>query len=121
MSVIRQIGVVFGLCWISEIIASYLPFAFPSSVLALVLLFVLLLTGVLKTEHVKEKSDFLLDNMAFFFIPAGVRLMNYFDLLKENIITLVVICVITTVLTFAATAYSMSFTIKLLNRRKKHD
>lgn len=121
MSILKQIGVIFGLCWISEIIVSYLPFAFPSSVLALLLLFLLLLTGILKTEHIREKSDFLLTNMAFFFIPSGVRLINYFDVLKDNIIPVIIICIITTILTFAATAYSMKITIKLIERRKNNE
>ena len=121
MSILKQIGVIFGLCWISEIIVSYLPFAFPSSVLALLLLFLLLLTGILKTEHIREKSDFLLTNMAFFFIPSGVRLINYFDVLKDNIIPVIIICIITTILTFAATAYSMKITINLIERRKNNE
>ena len=66
-----QIGIVFGICLVGEGIAAVLPFAFPASVLSMLLLFVLLLCGVLKVEHIREKGDFLLKNMAFFFIPVS--------------------------------------------------
>ena len=71
-----QIGIVFGICLVGEGIAAVLPFAFPASVLSMLLLFVLLLCGVLKVEHIREKGDFLLKNMAFFFIPSGVALLG---------------------------------------------
>ena len=92
-----------------------LPFAFPASVLSMLLLFVLLLCGVLKVEHIREKGDFLLKNMAFFFIPSGVALLEQVDLLKGKIVILLLICLITMVLTFAATA----FTVRLVSRWQK--
>lgn len=55
----------------------------------MILLFLCLFTGVLKIEHIQEKADFLLGNMAFFFVPAGVSIMNYFDVLKHSIVQLV--------------------------------
>ena len=83
-----QIGIVFGICLVGEGIAAILPFAFPASVLSMLLLFVLLLCGVLKVEHIREKGDFLLKNMAFFFIPSGVALLEQVDFLKGKIMIL---------------------------------
>lgn len=119
MKIIKQIGIIFTICWLSEVMEHFLPFAFPASVIGLVLLLICLLTGLLKIEHVQEKSDFLLSNMAFFFVPAGVSMINYFEILKSSFIQLIIICVISTVITFAVTAYSIKLTIKLMNRRKK--
>ena len=85
----------------------------------MILLFLLLASGVVRIEHIREKSDFLLSNMAFFFIPAGVSVINYFDVLKSSVVPLVLICLLTTVITFAATAYSIKLTVYLMNRRKK--
>ena len=68
MKVILQIGVVFGVCLIGEAAACFLPFPFPASVLSMILLFLLLCLKVLKIDHIRQKADFLLQNMAFFFI-----------------------------------------------------
>ena len=121
MKIIKQFGIIFSLCWIATVIEGLLPIAFPASVIAMLLLLLCLMTGVLKIDHIREKSDFLLANMAFFFIPAGVNVINYLDILKANWLPLLLICVITTVITFAATAYSIRLTIWLLGRRKGAD
>ena len=103
----------------SQVVAAYLPFSFPSSVIGMILLFICLLAGVLKIEHIQEKADFLMENMAFFFVPAGVSVMNYFDILKSTLVPFLIICIVSTIITFAATAYSVQFVMKLMNRRKK--
>ena len=117
MKIIYQIGIIFSLCWVSQIVEKLLPFDFPASVIGMVLLFVLLSCKVLKVEHIREKSDFLLANMAFFFVPAGVSIINYFDVLSTAW-KLLFICLITTILTFAATAGSIKLTLKLMRKKK---
>ena len=119
MKIIKQTGIIFFICWISVILEALLPFAFPASVIGMVLLLLFLLSGLLKVEHIREKSDFLLANMAFFFIPAGVNVMNYLDILRQNRLPLLAVCLLTTVITFAATAYSVRFTMSLLSKRKE--
>ena len=118
MNIIYQIAIIFSICWVGQIIESLLPFPFPASVAAMVLLFTLLCLRAVRVDHVREKSDFLLGNMAFFFIPAGVSIINYFDVLRSALLPLLVICLVTTVLTFAATAYSVRLTRYLMDRRK---
>ncbi len=118
MKIIKQFGIIFSLCWIAVVIEKLLPIAFPASVIGMLLLLFCLLTGVLKIDHIREKSDFLLANMAFFFVPAGVNVINYLDILKENWLPLLLICVITTVVTFAAAAYSIRL-VMILQCRKK--
>ena len=119
MKIIIQIAIIFSICWVSQIIEALLPIAFPASVIGMLLLLLLLMTRVLKVDHIREKSDFLLSNMAFFFIPAGVSIINYFDVLASSILPLLAVCVISTVLTFAVTAYAVQLTRKLMNGRKK--
>lgn len=121
MKIIRQIGIIFAICWLSQIIESILPFSFPASVTGMVLLFICLAAGFLKIDHVREKADFLLENMAFFFIPAGVSIINYFDILKSSAVQILIICVVSTIITFTVTAYSVMFTMKWMNRRKQNE
>ena len=119
MKIICQIAIIFTICWISQIVEAILPFPFPVSVIGMVLLLILLLVRALKVDHIREKSDFLLSNMAFFFIPAGVSIINYFDILASNLIPLLVICLVSTLLTFAVTVWAVRLTRYLMDRRKK--
>ena len=121
MNLLGELAVLFGLCLLCEGLTALLPFPLPGSVLSLLLLLVLLLTGVLKERHIGRVSAFFTGNMAFFFIPAGVSIINYFDILASNLIPLLVICLVTVVLVFAATALSVRFTLYLLERRKRHE
>ena len=118
MKIICQIGVIFAVCWFSQLIEAALPVPFPASVIGMLLLLALLATGLLKIEHIREKADFLLANMAFFFLPAGVSVINYFDVLGRSAVALVLVCLLSTVITFGATALSIRFTLRLLERRK---
>ena len=118
MKIVTQVGIIFSICWISQIIEKLLPFSFPASVIGMILLFILLCVHILKVDRIREKSDFLLENMAFFFIPAGVSIINYFDVLKNWVVQLIVICVVSTVVTFAVTAYSMKLALYLMQKKK---
>lgn len=119
VKIICQIAIIFTICWISQIVEAVLPFPFPASVIGMVLLLILLLVRALKVDHIREKSDFLLSNMAFFFIPAGVSIINYFDILADSLVPLLVICLVSTLLTFAVTAWAVQLTRHLMDRRKK--
>ena len=71
MKIIKQVGILFLICWVSQLVEAVLPFDFPASVIGMLLLLALLFGGVLKVDHIREKSDFLLANMAFFSSPRG--------------------------------------------------
>lgn len=122
MSVIAQIGVVFGLCLAAEGISALLPFVFPSSVMAMVLLLVLLFCKVLKPQQLNETSDFLLGNMPLFFVPACVGILQYKDVLFQNFWAIFLISLLTTPVVFFVTGHAVQLTMKLLRRKgEKHD
>ena len=118
MEILLQIALVFGVYWVSQCIEAVLPFSFPASVISLILLLVLLLTGVVKVDHVREKSDFLLGNLGFFFVPVSVGIMNYAQLIWENAAAFLTVCVVSLVLTYGATVGAVRLTQKLLEKRK---
>ena len=77
MNIMAQAAIIFGVCLVSEGVAALIPVAFPASVIALLLLMLLLFTGALKPEHIRELSGFLVANMAFFFLPSCVGVMEH--------------------------------------------
>ena len=110
MNIMGEIAVVFGVCLISEGISFLLPFPFPAGVISLVLLLLLLFSGVVKERHIGRVSGFLVDNMAFFFVPPCVAIME----LLPYLLPFLFIAVVTTPLVYLVTAW----TIQLLIRRK---
>jgi holin-like protein len=116
MKTIKQIGVIFAACWIGQILSRFLPFAFSASIIGMILILFLLLTGILRIEHIRENSSFLLSNMSFFLIPAGVSVINYFDVIGRNILVLVFICVASTIITFCVTAFTVKALLVLMGK-----
>ena len=55
----------------------------------------------------RQKGDFLLKNMAFFFIPAGVGILEHYDRLKANLLPFLAVCVLTTFITFFVSAMTV--------------
>lgn len=58
-------------------------FALPGSVIGMVLLFVLLISGVVRLERVVGAAGLLLEYLGLFFVPAGVALISRWQELKS--------------------------------------
>ena len=114
MNIIAQIALLAGVCWGGVVLEKLLPFPFPAGILALLLLLALLCCRVVKPDRLKQSSDFLLGNMTFFFIPAGVNILNYVDLLKSSALQMILICLITTVLVYWSTSAAVRLTLRLM-------
>lgn len=119
MKVLLQIGIIFGIYWLSQGIEMILPFPFPASVISLIVLLVLLSVRVIKLEQIREKTDFILGNLAFFFVPVTMKIIDYMDMVLENGAAFLTICVVSTILTFGATAWTVQLTNRLMNRKKE--
>ena len=106
MKIFNQLGIVLIIGLVGELISSLISsvILIPSSVVGMILLFTLLQFKVLKLERIETISDFLLSNMAIFFVPAGVSLITSVDIIKENILSLIVIISISTILVMYFTA-----------------
>ena len=64
MKILTQLTILFAICLVGQLLAEWLPFPFPGSVISMIILLLLLLFKVLKPKHIAETSEFLLKNMA---------------------------------------------------------
>lgn len=116
MKVLNQILLIFAICLAGLFISNSLPVVIPGSVISMVILLFLFITKILKPEDIKETAEFLLANLAFFFIPVTSGVAEYFEVFKDSMLAIVFICLITTVLTFAVTAYTVTFLIHITEK-----
>lgn len=119
MKILKQLLIIFILCLLGQWIANVLPIIIPGSVVSMVLLLILLMTGIIKIEHIKETTEFLLTNLAFFFAPLTVGIIENFDLIKDSIWSILFICIFTTFITFATTAFTVVWVIKIMDKRRR--
>ncbi len=109
---IRQCSILFGCLALGELIVFLTGIKLPSSILGMLLLTLLLKLGWIKLEWVRGMSDFLVANLGFFFVPPGVALMLYFDLIGREWIPIVVATVVSTVLVLIVTGWVHQWTRK---------
>ena len=119
MRILKQIGFIFGICLVGQIIAELIPVPFPGSVMSMVLLFILFMLHWANPEKLKNVNEFLLENMSFFFVPSAVSIITKYDLIKNSIVQILIICVVSFVVTFAVTAYTVTFVMKIQERFRR--
>lgn len=98
----------FQLC--GEIISRILVLPIPGNVMGMGLLLVGLSTKIIDAKWLEEAAELLLSNMALFFVPAGVGVMVYGDLIAAEWLP---ICVATIVSTFVVMAVTGCLAQKL--------
>lgn len=76
----------------------------PGSVVGMILLFTALCLKIVKPERIKPVVKFLCDNMALFFVPAGVGIVNATDMLSRHWQAIVMACAVSTVLVIVVVA-----------------
>ncbi|MFD2729253.1 antiholin-like murein hydrolase modulator LrgA [Enterococcus camelliae] len=111
-SVIYQSVVIGAIILISKIIELLLPFTMPSSVIGLVLLFVALCLKIVKLEQVEKVGNALVDNIGLFFVPAGISVINSFDILKAHFLLDILLIFISTILLLVGTGWVSQLLLK---------
>ena len=102
---VRQCFILFGCLALGELIVYLTGIKLPSSILGMLLLTLFLQLGWIKVEWVLGLSDFLVANLGFFFVPSGVALMLYFDIIRAQFWPIVVATVVSTVLVLVVTGW----------------
>lgn len=66
-------------------ISSLLPFAFPGSILGMLILFLLLNFQLVRMHWIEPSASLLLRHMALLFIPVAVGLLAYLDTVMASL------------------------------------
>lgn len=101
---------------VSQLISSLLPpqIPVPSTVIGLILLYVLLSTHIIKVEWVDSFGSFLTSMIGFMFVPSGISLAANLDILKTEGLQLFLVIGLSTVVMLVVVTYvtHLIFTMK---------
>ncbi|HEY3589835.1 MAG TPA: CidA/LrgA family protein [Buttiauxella sp.] len=87
-------------------IASLLPITIPGSIIGMLILFILLSLQILPAKWVKPSCHLLIRYMALLFVPIGVGVMQYVDVIKQQFGPVVVSCFISTLVVLVVVSLS---------------
>ena len=102
---ILQCAVLFAFLAIGELIVWLTGIPVPSSIIGMLALTAALKLRIVRLMWVDKVSDFLVKNLGFFFVPAGVGLMNCLGLIKAEWIPVVLASTISTFVIIAVTGW----------------
>ncbi len=112
MKYLKQFLIILAISLLGEVLKELLPLPIPASIYGMVFLFILLLTGIIKLDQVKDAGKFLIEIMPVMFIPAGVGLMSSWNVLKPVLVPVSVITVITIITVMGATGIVSQIVIR---------
>lgn len=97
---LKQSVIIFGFTLLGEALNRLLTLPIPAAVYGLVLLFIALCFKIIKVEHIKKISDFLLTILPFLFVSPTVNLLESWGLLAPRIIPIALLVIGSTILVF---------------------
>ncbi len=103
MKMILQCGVLFAYLALGELVVWLTGIPVPSSIIGMILLALSLKVGVIRLSHVEKPADFLVHNLGFFFVPAGIGLMRCLDTVGREWVPVVGASVVSTVVILLVT------------------
>lgn len=112
----RQFFVIFGCLALGEFVVWATGIKLPSSIIGMLLLTLFLKLGWVKLGWVKQLSELLIANLGFFFVPPGVALILYLDLIKAQWFPIVTATVVSTLLVLVVTGQMHQLVIKFERR-----
>lgn len=103
---VKGLSILLIMQFVGEIVSRGLDIPIPGNVLGMGLLLAALGLGVVRLEWVQEAADLLLSHLALLFVPAGVGVMVYLDLIGREWLPIVAATVISTFVVMAVTAWT---------------
>lgn len=117
MKYLKQFLWILFFSFLGELLRFLIPLSIPGSIYGLVLLFLALMTGIVKLPQVKEASKFFIEIMPLVFIPAGVGLLTSWGVLQPILLPVAVIMVVSTVVVMVVSGWVTQFVVRRDNRR----
>lgn len=118
MKYLQQFCIIIMISFISELMKHIIPLPIPANIYGLILMFLVLFTGLIKVEQVKEVSDFLIELMPIMFIPPAVAVMEHYRIFEGFYVQSVVTIILSTIIIMTVTALTVDTVIRLKGGKK---
>ncbi|KLN46758.1 membrane protein [Providencia rettgeri] len=106
---LRAFAILYLCLIVGNLISTLLPFAIPGSIVGMLILFALLALQIIPAHWAQPGCSILLKNMTILFVPIGVGIMNYYDLLSQQLLPIVASCVVSTLIVMIVVAISSNY------------
>lgn len=119
MKLLTQGSILLGIWLLGELVSRLLQnwLTIPGAIAGMLLLLIGLSSGLIKESAIKDIGDWLLGNIAFFFVPVSVSVMAINGLSAKYIAPLLIIGLLSTVATMVVTMLTTHYLTVFKNRK----
>ena len=112
---LQGLSILLALQWLSTEVIAFLGIPFPPPLLGMLILTALLCTGAIKENYIEDICTALIDKMALLFLPAGVSMILYLDVIKAELLPISLTVILSSVIILCSTA----LVLEMLLRKKE--
>ena len=119
--IILQLAIILAFLGFGELIVCLTEVPVPSSIIGMLSLAFALQLKIVRLRWVNSVAEFLTRNIGFFFIPAGISLMQHFNIIASEWLPIVVAAVLSTAIVLSVTGRVHQFIRNTTSRHNNHN
>lgn len=117
MKYFKQAFVIIVITLIAEVLSHVLPLPLPASIYGMVILFICLMTGVIKLDQVENVGEWLIAVMPAMFVVPGAGFITSWTSLQPHLLSWSVIISVTTIIVMGVAGLVAQYLQKRQNAR----
>lgn len=117
MKYLLQFCRILVICFLSEVLHAVIPLPVPAGIYGIAILFLLLETGLLKLEKVREAGKFMVEIMPVLFIPGAVGLLESWGLVADSLVAYLALIIVSTMAVMAVSGLVTQAVIRLSRKK----
>ncbi len=118
MKYLSQLAIIIGVSFVGEILHKVLGLPVPASIYGLIIMMILLESGIVKFDNIKDTGTYMLNIMIVTFVPSTVGVMTAVDELKSFIIPILVALFVITFIVMVVTGRVTQFVLERKENKK---
>lgn len=120
MKYLHQVLLILLFSFLGELLHAIIPWPIPASIYGMVLLFAALSLKIVKPESVRDAGGFLVSILPLLFVAPIVGLMDCWEIIRPNLVAILVILLVSTTLCFLVTGSVTQILVKKKKEGKKN-
>ncbi|WP_422481662.1 CidA/LrgA family protein [Pleomorphochaeta sp. DL1XJH-081] len=120
-SIVFQLFILSLVGLVGTALSRIVPLSIPPSIIGMLLLLLLLVFKFVRLQQIGKVGHFFLANMGVLFIPPVVEIAERYQLLGNQALLFVGICVVSTILTFLSSLAAAKFVMRLQDKYRKSE
>ncbi len=119
MQYLKQFTLILTFTFLGEAVSDIFNLSFPGSIIGMLLLFSALKLKWIRLETIRDAGNYLLGILPVLFVPLGVGIIAYVDVIRDQALVLTGLLVATTLLVMAVSGWTVQ-AVKALEGGKRH-